>query len=85
MYTRNIPGGWGETWPSYKNDNITAIWETIVYKMWDPRRLPQPYGPPRPVTGIPLVLFSLFILTDYFNKTFINYMNFLIYSWLMML
>jgi hypothetical protein len=35
--TRNLPGG---KWrPARKADNLTAIWEPTVSKMWDPRRL----------------------------------------------
>jgi hypothetical protein len=37
MSTRNIPGGEGR--PARKADNLTAICELIVYKMWKPRRL----------------------------------------------
>jgi hypothetical protein len=35
--TRNLPGGKG--WPARKADNLTAIYEPTVYKMWDPRPL----------------------------------------------
>jgi hypothetical protein len=37
MSTRNLPGGKGR--PARKADNLTAICEPIVYKMWEPRRL----------------------------------------------
>jgi hypothetical protein len=37
MSTRNLPGGKGR--PARKVDNITAISETVVWKMWEPRRL----------------------------------------------
>jgi hypothetical protein len=37
MSTRDLPGG--EGWPEHKADNLTAICEPIVLKMWDPRRL----------------------------------------------
>jgi hypothetical protein len=37
MSTRNLPGGKGR--PARKADNLTAICESIVYKMWEPRRL----------------------------------------------
>jgi hypothetical protein len=33
-----------------KADNLTAICKPTVLKTWEP----QPYGPPRPVTGISL-------------------------------
>jgi hypothetical protein len=32
--TRNIPGGKG--WPARKPDNVTAICEPILYKIWEP-------------------------------------------------
>jgi hypothetical protein len=35
--TRNLPGGKGR--PGFKADNLTAICEPIVWKMWEPRRL----------------------------------------------
>jgi hypothetical protein len=34
MSTRNIPGG--EWRPARRADNLTAICEPIVYKMWEP-------------------------------------------------
>jgi hypothetical protein len=37
MSTRNLPTGKGR--PAHKADNPTAIWESNVYKMWEPRRL----------------------------------------------
>jgi hypothetical protein len=37
MSTRNLSGGEGR--PACKADNLTAICEPIVYKMWEPRRL----------------------------------------------
>jgi hypothetical protein len=37
MSTRNLPGGNGR--PAHGADNLTAICELIVYKMWEPRRL----------------------------------------------
>jgi hypothetical protein len=37
MSTRSFPGGKGR--PALKADNLTAICEPIVYKMWEPRRL----------------------------------------------
>jgi hypothetical protein len=37
MSTRNLPGGKGRL--ARKADNLTAICEPIVYKMWEPRRL----------------------------------------------
>jgi hypothetical protein len=37
MSTMNIPGGEGR--PTRKADNLTAICEPIVYKMWEPQHL----------------------------------------------
>jgi hypothetical protein len=37
MSTRNLPGGKGQ--PAREADNLTALCETIVWKMWEPRRL----------------------------------------------
>jgi hypothetical protein len=37
MSTRNLPAGKGR--PARKADNLTAICEPIVYKMWEPRIL----------------------------------------------
>jgi hypothetical protein len=37
MSTRNLPGGKGR--PALMADNLTAICEPIVSKMWEPRRL----------------------------------------------
>jgi hypothetical protein len=37
MSTRNIPGGKGRQ--ARKADNLTAICEPIVYKMWEPQHL----------------------------------------------
>jgi hypothetical protein len=37
MSTTNLPSGKGR--PTRKADNITAMCEQIVYKMWQPRRL----------------------------------------------
>jgi hypothetical protein len=37
MSTRKLPGGKGR--PVHKADNLTAICEPTVQKMWDPRRL----------------------------------------------
>jgi hypothetical protein len=37
MSTRNLPGGKGR--PARKADNLTAICEPIVLKMWEPRRV----------------------------------------------
>jgi hypothetical protein len=34
---RNLPGGKGR--PARGADNLTAVCELIVWKMWDPRRL----------------------------------------------
>jgi hypothetical protein len=46
--------------PTRDTDNLTAIYEPIVYKMWVPRHLTA-YRPPRPVTGIALLSFFFFL------------------------
>jgi hypothetical protein len=35
--TRNLPGG--KARPAHKADNLIAIYEPTVYKMWEPGRL----------------------------------------------
>jgi hypothetical protein len=42
MSTRNLPGG--KVRPAREADNLTAICEPIVWKMWKPRRLTTPMG-----------------------------------------
>jgi hypothetical protein len=37
MSTRDLPGGKGRQ--AREGDNLTAICELIVWKMWEPRRL----------------------------------------------
>jgi hypothetical protein len=37
LSTRNLPGGKG--WPMRKADNLTAICDPIVYKIWERRHL----------------------------------------------
>jgi hypothetical protein len=37
MSTRNVPGS--KEMPACKADNLTAICELIVWKIWEPRRL----------------------------------------------
>jgi hypothetical protein len=51
MNTRNLAGGNGR--PASKADNLTAICEPTVHKMWE-LDLSQPYGPPWPDTGAAL-------------------------------
>jgi hypothetical protein len=42
MSTRNLPGGKGR--PARKADNLTAICEPIIKKMWEPRRVTTPWA-----------------------------------------
>jgi hypothetical protein len=52
MSIRNIPG---KGRPARKADNLAAICEPAVYKMWS-FDVSEPYGSPWPVTGIVLPL-----------------------------
>jgi hypothetical protein len=54
MSTTNLPGVKGR--PARKADNLTANYEPIVYKMWEPRRLTTLWAS-WPVTGIALPFF----------------------------
>jgi hypothetical protein len=59
MSTRNLPVcGWrgGKAQPTRKADNLTAICEPIIQKMWDFRRVTFLLSP-RPITGIALLKF----------------------------
>jgi hypothetical protein len=39
MSTSNIPGVGVKVWPVRKAENLTVISETVVWKVWKPRRL----------------------------------------------
>jgi hypothetical protein len=40
MSTKDLPGGKGQ--PAREADNLIAVYEPFVYKMWEPRRLCGP-------------------------------------------
>jgi hypothetical protein len=56
MSTRNLPRGEGQ--PVHKTDNLTAIYETTVYKMWAPQHLTKPVAWPLTVTALPFYLYQ---------------------------
>jgi hypothetical protein len=55
MSTRNLAGG--KRRPEHKADNLTAICEPIVYKMWEPD-VSKPYRPPQTVTKTALPFYK---------------------------
>jgi hypothetical protein len=51
--------GRGKARPAHKSDNLFAICEPIVYKIWDPRHLTT-LSAFTPVTGLALLLLALY-------------------------
>jgi hypothetical protein len=56
MSARNLSGSKGR--PARKTDNLTDICELIVYKSGS-LDVSHTYGPPRPLTGIVLLIFTI--------------------------
>jgi hypothetical protein len=68
MSTRNLPGGKGRS--AREVDNITAICEPIVWKMWEPRRLTALWAFTA-CYGIALLL--VFYRVDHFSVLTVNF------------
>jgi hypothetical protein len=63
MRTRNLPGGKGR--PALKADNLNAVYESIVWQIWEPWRLTYLWAP----TACCRVSFTLFtcIIKDWLS------------------
>jgi hypothetical protein len=78
MSTKNLPGGKGR--PARGADDLTAICEPTVYKMWEPRRLTT-LGPSWPVTGIALLFLLVTIAKTIKLMCFHVHRNFMYINW----
>jgi hypothetical protein len=53
-----------KAWPVSRADSLAAMYERIVWKMWDPQHL-KLFGPRQPVTGIALLFFTAYYIIVY--------------------